>query len=97
MVESEDEVVKITRQRHKIYCDECGELLDEVIEHSDGYYMNEHEKEIRIHIPEYGKFSMPEIDGSDYVLKKDLCTKCYKKLTDNIINALTSLGFKKFC
>ena len=96
MVKDEDEVVKITKHKHKIYCDECGELLDEVIEYSDGYYMNEYEKEIPIHIPEYGKFMMPKIDGRDYILKKDLCTKCYKKLTDNIINALTSLGFKRF-
>ena len=87
MLKDEEEIVKITRYKHKIYCDECNKLLDEVIEHSDRYYKNRYEKEIFIHIP--------EIDDGDYVLKKDLCMECYKKLTNNIINALTSLGFKR--
>lgn len=89
MVKDEDEVVKITKHKHKIYCDECGKLLNEVIEHSDGYYANPFEQEITIFLHRYSS-----IGGTRYTMTKDLCPSCYDKVVNNVVNALTPLGFK---
>ena len=91
MVESEDEVVKITKRKHKIYCDECGELLDESIEDYDGFYANPFEQEITIFLSKYSNCSA----GTRYTMTKDLCPSCYDKVVNSIINVLTPIGFKK--
>ena len=90
MVKDEDEVVKITKRKHKIYCDECGKLLDEQIEDYDGFYRNPFEHEITIFLPRYSNCTT----GVRYTMTKDLCPSCYDKITNNVINALTPLGFK---
>ena len=76
---------KVTYEKivHEFYCDECGKYIDEVTEKCGVY------KEI-------GKYKKAlYLNDNWYVLKRTLCDECIAKVNENIIDAITKVGFIK--
>ena len=69
---------------HKFYCDMCNSFLGESAEHDDGYYTKYGDTEHKI----YAR-------GNNYILKMNLCNKCYKKKMNEVIEALEKVGYVK--
>ena len=70
--------------KHKFYCDMCDSFLGESIEFDDGYYEKYGDIEHKIFI-----------HRNHYILKMNLCEKCYQKKMNEICESLEKVGYVK--
>lgn len=68
---------------HDFYCDECNKFLGTSRELHDGYYS------------ELGHYERQFYLNGWYKIDTTLCEECSEKKTNQIVKALTELGFKK--
>lgn len=79
--------VKETRNLHIFYCEKCGKKIMESQEFDDGYYAE----------PDWIDESIfVRANKNRYIYQAGyFCEDCWKKATDELINKLLSIGFKK--
>ena len=67
---------------HQFFCDECGAELGVSTEYDDGYYAK------------FGEYNQQvQINGVWYKLHANYCPECAATKTNDIISAITNLGF----
>ena len=74
----------ITTVTHVFRCDNCNKVLGKSEEYDDGYYDKFGEVEYNFHLGD-----------SWYLSRKTLCEQCKKKYHNEIIDALSKVGFTK--
>lgn len=87
-----DKLITVTetveKRTHRFFCDECGALLGESVEHDDGYYTK---------FGQVPRSNMPQDDQilgiHVELLKNCLCDKCLEKKQNEVRDALVKLGF----
>lgn len=82
------EKIRITNEtiehiEHDFYCNECNKFLGTSRELHDGYY------------PKLGHYERQFYLNGWYKIDTTLCEECSEKKTNQIVQALIELGFKK--
>ena len=75
----------VTENTHHFYCDVCGDYLGSTQEHSDGWYGQLGEFEIRYRVP----------DRCFVNFNKNFCEKCKQQFLDKLVTHLENIGFVK--
>lgn len=75
--------IKIEKNIHNFYCDDCGKHLGASEEYDDGYCEPLGQIELAYHTPR-----------GWYSLNKHLCDNCEERFWERFFAALDNLGFK---
>lgn len=76
--------VKSILNTHNFYCDMCEKHLGSTKEYDDGYYATIGDYDLEFNV-----------NSEWYSLHRNLCIDCRAKMTQKIIDVLSSIGFVK--
>lgn len=78
------EIIEVEDIRHEFYCDECNEYIGTSYEHSDGWYEELGELELKLNVNGWLR------------VNKCLCAKCKYEFINKLRTNLFDIGFEAY-